>query len=81
MISQKTVNYCTEVDSLLELVRILIVDIKAKKSIGQDLEDLVAPFIKSVSSLGDLTAEFADKKALALTVESKVDDIVMALVA
>jgi hypothetical protein len=54
MLAQKNVTYCTEVDALLELVRVLVVDIKTKKSIGDDLKDLVGPFITAVSSLGDL---------------------------
>lgn len=80
-LSTKQVTYCTEVDALLELVRVLIVDIKAKKTVGQDLQDLVAPFIAAVTTLGDLTAELADKSALAVTVELKLNQIVESLVA
>ena len=80
MISQKQVTYCTEVDALLGLVVQLLSDIKAKKSVGEDIADLLPPFAIAIGKLGDLSAEMADPKAVEATVALKVVDMVSVFV-
>jgi hypothetical protein len=80
-ISQKTVNYCVEVDTILGVVVTAITDVKSGKSPLAIVGDLLPMLVSSISGIGQIGPEVADKADLEMTVGVKLAEIVKALTA
>jgi hypothetical protein len=78
-VAQKTVNYCVEVDAILQIVIGMASDVKAGKSAAQVVQDAVPGLVSALSGLGSLSSELADLPDLQTTVALDLAQLLSAL--
>lgn len=78
-VTQKQVDYCVEVDAILNVVVVALKDVKAGKALVSVVSDLVPLLITALSGVSQLATEVTAKAALENTVALKVTEILQAL--
>lgn len=79
-VTTQSVQVCTEVQALMNIVIGLVADVKAGKGAAALVGDAVPGLISALSGLGDLQSEAADHKDLEVTVALGVAALTNALV-
>lgn len=79
-VKQVQVNVVTSVDNFLALVQGVVADVKAGKSPATVVSDAVPQLVSALGSVGDLSADVADRKDLETTVALRLAGMVNALV-